>query len=282
MKSTNPNAFDQTFEENFIVIHGNKRRAAQGGYPTDQMVEGTDTEAQAIIQKYYGNITSGHPYGNPGFCMGLSIGDFARSIDGYVTLTVKKAWARKFPFNDYNGAWPGDRHRNLGSVGTTGYDATSYYFARFPCPFYVNIALFTNSKKLFEQRLFEKASSPDYWTDSQVGMTTPKTFTGEYSLQKDEPLICSILMYSTCSCNQGGTVRPVWSTDISTYIPPVRRYIWRRFGTVAEEQAIANTNGYNLTDTWKQLCDGKWHLVRPFYVVNSNGKWIDVEELANK
>ena len=81
-------------------------------------------------------------------------------------------------------------------------------------------------------------------------------------------------MQSWCTCDQSGIKRPVFLADVTDYMPPIAPYIWRRFGNNAtEDPAGAQINPAKL--------DGKWHLVRPFYVpktVRGVKGWHSVEE----
>lgn len=284
MPSTTPNAFDQVFNQQFIVVHGNKRRAAQSGYPMNQMVEGVSDDVADIVRSVYGDSTSEHGHGNPGFCMSIQVGDFYRYMDGSAGCTVQYCHMNKFPYTSLNGQWPGGDVNgcdySAGAVGTVPFDSTPYNYRRFPCPFDISAVLIpegaTSTKGLTSVNLLHKGASPEVWDENDIQISKPVTLTAEYGTSYTKKLVLAIIMKSTCNCDQDKKYRPVWAVDISTYIPPVRKYIWRRFGSLAQEQALAKKNGYTISDDWKKLCDGKWHLVRPFYY-NKNGKWTSVE-----
>jgi len=268
-----------------LVIHGNETRAKQAGYtnPIDWRrkndPENYDKVVSLLSQIYPGLNRSQHFYGNPAFCMFLNMDSFYRTQDGQIGLTIRKSGLCAFP---YDPSVPSEWSHGPVSPpeDPEGYNTAPLY-GSFPCPFEVSIALCTKSgstyKKLKEVTLFEKDANPGRWSYNYAHSASPTTISGVWkNVSEDDRVVIAIIMESTCSCNQGGTVRPVWGIDITAYIPPIDPYVWRRFGKNATEdpdgQRIQNSMGKT------NMLDGKWHLVRPIYVRRSNG-WISADEL---
>lgn len=283
----------QDFKIDELVIHGNVARAKQAGYITP--ISGIDSSVNlANLQAVYpGVVTSDHFYGNPAFCMSLHITDFFRTKDGQIGFTVKKASLCEFPkfasqksALDASGGWDyrcgsvaTDGSANIdGTIvtwtgeGAYGYN-TANLWARFPLPFEVWVAMLQGSTLLMEQPLFEYGGA-NWWDEGAASATEPLLISGTYPANPDDPITLVVLMQSTCSCNQANAPRPVFATDITTYFPDPDSYIWRRFGTSQSD----DPQGYAIDST---KLDGKWHLTRPFYFVESSGstrKWTNVEE----
>lgn len=272
---------NDTYEIQNLVIHGNIGRAKQLFYPNP--VGKVPRDLIDYLEDVYPGINESQHYGgNPAFCMHLKLTDFFANHDGSIGFTVKVASLRSFPYggqSNPNGQWgiagPDTRFEGVTispyNEPNIGYNSAPPYIG-FGCPFNVNAALFSGKRKLTESTLFSKPTLPDRWEDGYAKLDNPIVLSGKRRPSEDK-VVLAILMYSTCSCNQGQTTRPVFAADISEYIPKVDPYVWRRFGTSKSN----DPDGYNIN---KDLLDGNWHLVRPFYYKSGN-KWRNVEEENN-
>lgn len=278
MAQSDPNL--QKFDIDELVIHGNATRAKQHGYTNP--VVGIDPDVIPILQAAYPGIEySQHFYGNPAFCMKLTLSDFFRSPEGQIGFTVEHAYLRRFPMSDRQQGmgWDYSQGAVAPPEANVGYNSASPY-CKFNCPFHVNVALFSGSTKLNEITIIDKPDSGiGQWPERYAACQEPYKITGKWDVNSEERVILAVLMYSICSCNQGSITRPVFATDITAYIPQVDPYVWRRFGTLAQEKALAQEKGYELPEEMEKLCDQKWHLIRPFYYVDNVGRkrWENVE-----
>lgn len=93
---------------------------------------------------------------------------------------------------------------------------------------------------------------------------------GPFSINPGERVIC----YCDLSSNPArAVINLYYGSPAGTFEVEIDQYpyLWRKFGKNQTE----DPQGWAYD---KSLCDGKWHLVRPFNVYR-NGKWNNVEEL---
>lgn len=270
-----------------LVIHGNATRAKQFGYtnPYPDISKGEQAIPDEIVDyvaAVYGEgvRVSSHAYGNPGFCMHLTLSNFVRNTTG-VSVDVENAYLLQFPYTDYPGnSWNYSPSPSVLSPPEprVGYNLSPAAYRRFPCPFTVYLQFLdvksngTVSKLGNPINLFSKDSTA-YWTEGQFGVQG-KTIGGPWKVDRDDMVIVTVIMNASCSCNQTGVDLPVFAANITQYIPPVSPYIWRKFGT----NKTNDPDGYAINP---DKLDGKWHLVRPFYFQGKDKKWHDVEEDFN-
>lgn len=290
------NSTDKEFVIENLVIHGNVTRARQlnmfnnpvGGVPTSgQLWED--------IKSAYPSMPSGvdsnaHSTGIPAICIKLVLNDFFRTFDGTVGCTIQQCYLRPVPgnsyysYNNYHALYapcpPADPN-----APSSNYNSYTQYCLYMPRQFTIGTKFIVNGKSQGSQTLFTFNGKKMYdrgyigeWGDNPPGgsISQPIKLTGT-GVNRDDRVIISLWNLSLCACPINGNTVPVFATDISEYIPDAPGYVWRRFGTLSQEQALASKHGYELPDTMKELCDQKWHLIRPFYYIDS-GRWRSVED----
>ena len=284
-----------------LVIHGNRRRALQFGYTNPKDMTTIDPDEIAILKRYLGDAFmdgGGHYFGNPAFCMHLKISDFFRQADGTIGCTIQEAWLDKFPYKPWSeidgygyktaGTYPG-YNPPLGPWDLPyehhPWDTQSRY-PIWTLKFTISAGIYAGSKMLSNSVLFTRndyahggsnstwpngCANPNNYPTMGGHMSKPVRLAGRVT-NADDPIILVIYNRSNCYCGQANKNRPVFATDISPYIPKIKPYVWRRFGTSAAEKAIAEAQFGD-----RSKADGNWHLVRPFFVRGNQG-WHSVEE----
>lgn len=237
------------YEYTELVIHGPKQQAISQGY----------------TQAHGGSYTSHN--GNPAFCMHLKVSDFYRNADKSVGFTIYIASLRDlrpqsrffdYPFTVYASVLVGDVNDYGGNFADMLANSTPYS----------KVELF--NKPWYGDNYSD--SQRHHWSDGHYKLAAPVELSAPNSQDKKTYIVISIL--SICNCAQKGIDTPVYIDDISEYIPPPQDgYVWRKFGTNAQEDPAGNTIN-------PQKLDGNWHLVKPLYmtdVVGSGISWVDVD-----
>lgn len=247
-----------------IVIHGNIARARQLGYNSPAIVSGIDDNVKDHVSAAFGlspsELNDSHFYGNPAFCIHLTLKDFFATYDNRFGCTIESCGVCEFPVEstlkneNRLPSWDGWEH-SLGAVGTNRYDRSDCY-CRFKPSFSVNLYVIENTQIVRTVPLFGKDDQgpPNQWKRDTWKYPDNSMLSFQLSETGERPVILAIGMYASCSCNQAGIHRPVFAKAINEYIPEVKPYVWR-------------------------MCeDHQWHLTRPVYIANSSTSWENIEE----
>lgn len=295
----------QDYEVKQLVIHGNVARAHQMGYT--QAVRGPrDSDTIEVLKKVYPESadlvgTGGHPYGNPACCMYLKITDFFRNADGDIGFTVSKETKLlafsvlstiSGGYNSWYGNGQGRQSANMSVVsagsatidgqtiswsaeGNHGFNS-SQLWRGFSCNIAgIYVGLIQGTTILTSRRIlaYDNSVYRHAWSDYSVADYNDGkdiVIKGNYTTNLDDPVTLIVYVKTQCSCNQDNVNLPVFAENITTYFPDPECYVWRKFGTSKSN----DPQGYAIDP---DKCDGKWHLVRPFYYKKGT-KWRRVEE----
>lgn len=251
------NESSEIYEFNWLVIHGSEDQARLQGY--EFCPENPDHEPL----RGWGETSHD---GNPAFCMRLKLSDFLRNPDNSIGLTIEDAALRKLRrWNEASQSW--------------GSPFFGYQFTVYASIIVDDVAnyrdyqdMFSRSAHYGETTLFTKPASDSRWEDKVYHISAPTEIAIPDPGANRAYLIVSI--YSECTCAQKFTNTLVYVDDLERYIPPPKGgYIWRRFGSNAQEDPQGNAIN-------PDKLDGDWHLVKPIYMAEGSGgisSWINVD-----
>lgn len=168
---------------------------------------------------------------------------------------------------------------NIPDITTANWN-TNQTYTHFNSEFYVYYHIYqgvgsgTNYVELTSGQLFHKPSEPTTtrWSGSAYSLFEDRKVSAQ-ARDEDTPIFIAITMLAHCNCNQSNKEIVVWAGELTAQFPKRAPYIWRRFGTTSTDPAGAAID--------PQLCDNKWHLVRPLYTKTASNQWVNVEDLVD-
>ena len=242
----------------------------------------------------------GHSGGNPGIVMYLKIKDFKRDLGGTLSCKIDRAYIRSNPgplglygrrgysssqWPMYGSGTPEREHKPKWFFGTTSeWNSVCDKLSRtrhncspsgitlwpnFPCNFDIMYDFIVDGHILKSGTLIKRRDKQKQWSEPLCDTRNVMISAYPVSFTSESRIIFAIRNDSDCHCDQTNKSMPIFAVDITNKFKK-QPYVWRRFGSSKTE----DPQGYDISPT---LCDGKWHLVEPFYYIKG-GKWKSVEK----